>query len=141
VTMRPRALFLLRLSLGLLMLIWGLDKLVNVGHSIVVAEHFYLGLVTGPALLKGFGLAQIALGLSVILGAGRRWAYPILLVVTGTTMVGVWRSIVDPWGWLLEGTNVLFYPSLIIFAASLVLWAFRTDDTLSIDRRHATSNV
>jgi hypothetical protein len=43
--------------------------------------------------------------------------------------------VVDPWGWYLEGANVLFYPSLIIFAASLVLWAFMDDDRLVVARR------
>jgi hypothetical protein len=37
----------------------------------------------------------------------------------------VWRSIVDPWGWYLTGTNALFFPSLIIFAGAVVLLAFR----------------
>jgi hypothetical protein len=47
----------------------------------------------------------------------------------------VWRSIVDPWGWYLEGANVLFFPSLIIFAAALVLAAHRAEDALSVDAR------
>lgn len=34
------------------------------------------------------------------------------------------KSIVDPWRWVLEGTNVLFYPSLIVLAGSLVRRAF-----------------
>jgi hypothetical protein len=37
-------------------------------------------------------------------------------------------SVVDAWGWSLEGAHVLFHPSLLIFAASLVLRAFRDDD-------------
>ena len=65
----------------------------------------------------------------------RTLLYPVLLVITGATVLVVWRSIVDPWGWVLEGSNVLFYPSLIIFAGSLVLWAFREEDTLALDRR------
>ena len=133
--MKPRALLLLRASLGVLMLIWGADKLVNVAHGLAVSERFYLGAFTSAALLRAFGVAQLALGAAVLLGAGRRYAYPLLLAVTGATLLGVWRSVVDPWGWYLDGANVLFYPSLIIFAASLVLWAFRDDDRLALDRR------
>ena len=36
--MKVWSLFLLRVSLGLLLVFWGLDKLVNVDHSIRVAE-------------------------------------------------------------------------------------------------------
>jgi hypothetical protein len=42
---------------------------------------------------------------------------------------------VDPWGWYLEGSSVLFYPSLIIFAAVLVLWAMSAEDVLALGAR------
>ena len=34
----------------------------------------------------------------------------------------------------LAGSNALFYPSLIIFAASLLLIAFRDEDTLVVSK-------
>jgi uncharacterized membrane protein YphA (DoxX/SURF4 family) len=135
--MKANTLLLLRVSLGLLMLIWGVDKVVNVRHGLTVSEHFYLGAFSSAALLQAFGVVQIALGALVLLGLGRRLAYPLLLMITGTTLLGVWKSVIDPWGWYLKGANVLFYPSLIIFAGSLVLWAFRDEDQLALDRRAA----
>ena len=45
-----------------------------------------------------------------------------MLVVLLFTSIGVWKSIVDPWGWFLDGSNVLFYPSAIIAAGALLLW-------------------
>lgn len=131
------SLLALRVSLGLLMLIWGIDKLMNVPHAVLVSDHFYFGLFTVVPLLKGFGIVQMALGLLILLGIARRWTYPALLVVTGFTLIGVWRSIVDPWSWYLEGANVLFFPSLIIFAAALVLYAFRDADRYALDARTA----
>jgi len=122
------ALSLLRVSLGLLMVWWGLDKLVNVEHGLVVSAHFYAGLFSSAALLQAFGVGQTALGVLVILGMFRRATYPALGVITASTLVGVWRSIVDPWGWFLQGANALFYPSVIIFAGVLVLMAFADED-------------
>jgi putative oxidoreductase len=133
--MKPRSLLFLRVSLGLLMLIWGVDKLVNVQHGLAVSKHFYLGAFDSVVLLQAFGVAQMALGVLIVLGVARRVAYPLLLAITGATLLGVWKSVVDPWGWYLKGANVLFYPSLIIFAASLVLWAFRDDDHLAVGGR------
>ena len=133
--MKARSLLLARVSLGLLMLIWGVDKLVNVQHGLEVSQYFYLGAFNSAVLLRAFGAAQMALGALIVLGVGRRFAYPALLAITGATLLGVWKSVVDPWGWYLEGANVLFYPSLIIFAASLVLWAFRDEDRLVVGRR------
>lgn len=132
--MRAYSLLLLRISLGLLMVIWGVDKLANVDHAIAVSEHFYLGLMSAPIMWNIFGCLQTLLGVAVILGLWRKFAYPAQAVISGVTMLGVWKSIVDPWGWMLEGSNVLFYPSLIVFASCLVLWAFRSEDHLVLDR-------
>lgn len=133
--MKEWSLLLLRISLGLLMLIWGADKLVNVDHGMLVSEHFYMGAFSRPALLAAFGAAQAVAGLCIVLGLFRRVLYPLLIAITGVTLIAVWRSIVDPWGWYLEGANVLFYPSLIIFAGALTLLAFREFDTYSVDAR------
>ncbi len=128
---------LLRVSIGTLMLIWGADKLVNVAHGVQVSEGFYLGLFSAPALLKPFGVFQILLGFLIVTGLFRRLTYPVMLAITAATLLGVWRSVVDPHSWVIEGGNVLFYPSLIIFAGALVLWSFRPEDRLSIDARRA----
>ena len=127
------ALLILRVALGLLMLVWGADKLANPAHGLRVAEHFYFGLFGTRALMPVLGVLQLALGACVTVGAARRVVYPALLAVTGLTLAGVWRSVVDPWGWYLEGTNALFFPSLIVFAGALVVAAFRAADALAVD--------
>ena len=127
------ALLALRVALGLLMLVWGADKLVNSAHGVRVAEHFYFGLFGTRALMPVLGALQLALGACVVFGAARRAVYPALLAVTGLTLVGVWRSVVDPWGWYLDGTNALFFPSLIVFAGALVVSAHRAADALAVD--------
>lgn len=137
--MRVVAIVLLRISMGLLMLLWGLDKLVNIEHALAVSEGFYFDLFTSAPVLQGFGVFQCALGLLLVLGWGRRLTHPVLIVITGVTLLGVWRSIVDPWGWYLEGSNVLFFPSLIIFSAALVLHAFRAEDRFSLDAMRGRS--
>ncbi len=135
--MKHWSMLLLRVTIGALLVWWGLDKLMQVDHGLLVAEHFYFGVGADRLFLQAFGVFETALGLLVILGWGRRWTYPLLLLITGVTLVGVWRSVVDPWSWIFEGTNALFYPSVIIFAASLVLWAFRDTDALALDAKTA----
>lgn len=122
---QQRTLLLLRASLGLLMLVWGLDKIVNPGHGVKVAERFYFGLPLSAAVMPALGVVQIALGVLVMLRVRERVTLAVLVVLNGVTLIGVWRSIVDPWGWYLTGTNALFFPSLIIFAGAVVLLAFR----------------
>lgn len=128
--MKSKSLLLLRISLGVFLVVWGLDKLVDVKHGIGVSDWLYFGLFSNQLLMQAFGVAEIAVGLLIVLGLARRFTYPVLLAITGVTLLGVWKSIIDPWGWWMEGTNALFYPSIIIFAGALVLWAFQDDDQL-----------
>lgn len=138
---RPYTLLALRVSLGYLMVLWGIDKFADPAHGIAVAERFYFGLPLAGAIMPLLGAGQILLGLGVILGVLRRFLYPILALLTGLTLVGVWRSIVDPWGWFLDGATVLFYPSLIIFAGMTVVWAFAEEDTIALGRSAGTRDT
>ena len=133
--MKAWSLFLLRVTTGWLLVLWGLDKLVNVDHSVRVADTFYFGIGSQTLVLNIFGVLEVLLGVMVVIGFMRRVAYPISVLVLGMTAVGVWKSILDPWGWFMEGTQVLFYPSSIVFAAALVLWGFMDDDALTLDAK------
>jgi uncharacterized membrane protein YphA (DoxX/SURF4 family) len=133
--MQRNTLLLLRISLGGLMVYWGIDKLRNVSHGIGVAQKFYGGISVAAFGMQAFGVLQTVLGALIIVGAARRVAYPALLLVTGTTLLAVWQSIVDPFKLLMPGGNLIFYPSLIIFAGALVLIAFRDMDAVALDAR------
>ena len=135
--MKAWSLLLTRVTVGWLLVLWGIDKLVNVEHSVAVAETFYFGVGTRVVVLNVLGVLEIVLGVLVVVGALRRVAYPIMALVLGVTAIGVWRSILDPWGWVLEETQVLFYPSSIIFAAALVLWAFVDEDVMCVDAKRS----
>lgn len=135
--MKKGTLLLLRLSIAYLLIIWGADKFADPDHGLAVSRAFYAGLFGGRALMPVYGAAQIALGALLVAGVARRRVYPAVAAITGTTLLGVWRSVVDPWGWYLEGSNVLFYPSAVVFAAVLVLWAWRDEDLLAVGPRRA----
>ncbi|WP_419857680.1 DoxX family membrane protein [Candidatus Palauibacter irciniicola] len=133
--MKRWGLLLLRVSTGWLLVMWGLDKFVNVEHGQRVAESFYLGIGSQAVVQNVFGGLEIALGLFVVLGLLRKWAYPAAFVVLLITALAVWRSILDPWGWVLEGSQVLFYPSIIVLAGAMVLWGTMDQDELTVDAR------
>jgi uncharacterized membrane protein YphA (DoxX/SURF4 family) len=74
--------------------------------------------------------------LCVILGLLRRYAYPLQAAILCVGALAIWKYLLDPLGlWLLdqETAQVLFFPSLGIAAATLVLIALRDDDRLSLD--------
>jgi len=126
----------LRVATGWLLVLWGLDKIVDVQHGLRVTEAFYGGLLGSSASVHHvLGGLQALLGVLVILGLWRRHAYPVMVVLLAGTAVGVWKSILDPWGWFLDGSNVLFYPSAVVLAGAVVLWGAMDDDELVLDRR------
>ncbi len=136
--MKAWSLCLLRVSLGLLLVWWGLDKLVNVEHSVRVADTFYLGIGRAVWFLSAFGVFETALGLLVIIGKWRRFTYPVMLLILAVSGLSVWKSIIDPWGWIFEESNALFYPSLVILAGALVVWGFKDEDTMALDAPRPT---
>jgi len=141
--MKHYSLLLLRISIGLLFVIWGLDKLVNVQHAVNVSNAFFLGIFSAPVLLNIYGVIEILIGVLVVLGWFRRFTYPVVILISLVTTLGVWKSIIDPWGWIFEGTNALFYPSLITLFASVVIYAFRHEDIKALDNgaRRRTDNL
>ena len=137
--MKPISLLALRITIGWLMVVWGIDKLTDIGHAQAVAESFYAGIGTSDAFLTAAGGAQILLGLLVVIGLFRRVTLPLTALLTGVTLVAVWRSIIDPWGFVIDGGNLVFYSSAIISAAVLVAWAHIDDDVHALDARRAAS--
>ena len=131
--MKRWGLFLLRVTTGWLLVMWGIDKLVNVEHGQAVAERFYLGIGTLAGAQNAFGVVEILLGALVVLGLWRTKVYPVMFAILAITALGVWRSIIDPWGWFLEGSQVLFYPSAIIAAGALALWGLIDEDQMTLD--------
>jgi putative oxidoreductase len=131
---KPIALLTLRVSIALLVLLWGLDKLLDPEHALRVSDSFYMGLLSWPGLMPVLGIAQVAVAGLAMVGLFRPAVDPLVLLINLGSLAGVWRSIVDPWGWFLEGTNVLFFPSLIVAAGCLVLIAFQDQESLVLDR-------
>lgn len=124
--------------MGWLLVVWGADKIFNTSHGLAVAQKYYLGLFASEAILPIAGVLQVLVGLAVVLGALRRWVYPVQLILNTASLLAVAGSVIDPWGWYLEGSNALFYPSLIIFMVSILLIAFRDEDRLSVDASRQT---
>ncbi len=133
--MKAISLLLLRISTGLLLIIWAMVKLAATDAAIGVSDKYYFGLLSSEAVQIGLGALQLLLGVAVIAGIFRRIAYTAQAVWLGLGALFVWRSIIDPLGLMFGQDNVqiLFFPSLTVFFATLVLLAFRDEDTISVD--------
>jgi len=106
-----------------------------------LATKYYSGFMGMQAIQIAFGVIEILIGVLVVLGLLRRFAYPLqaLILVPGALML--WRYLLDPMGvYLLDraSSQILFFPSITVAAATLVLIAFHDEDRWSLDHRLLT---
>ena len=139
--LRPWSLLLLRAGTGLLLLLWGSLRLLSPNAGPGLANKYYSGLLNIETLQVVYGAAEMLIGALVVLGLFRRVVYPLqaLILVPGALLL--WRYLLDPMGLYLmsrEESQILFFPSITVAAACLVLLAFREEDQLSIDARLAS---
>jgi hypothetical protein len=135
--MKEISLLLARVGTGLLLAIWGLIKAMAPKAAIHVSDTYYHGLLSSHAVQMPLGLAEVVLGFLVVLGIGRIIVLPLQAIVLGVGLAAIWKYILDPFGMYLvpaASREPLFFPSLTVFAASLILIAFRGSDRIAVDR-------
>ena len=72
-------LFILRVSLGLFLLLWSLDKLVVPEGTVKIFTVFY-HLSISPVLASVIGVVEAGLSLLILAGAWKRYTYAVGLV-------------------------------------------------------------
>ncbi len=136
--MKAASLLFLRVATGLLLVLWGLIKLAEPAAAIGVSNKYYGGVVSMDLIQAPWGALQVLTGLLVILGLLRRIVYPLQAAMLCLGALAIWKYLLDPFGMYLlsrDDSQILFFPSLCVAAATLVIWAFRDEDRLSLDAR------
>lgn len=93
---------------------------------------------TDPQFVPVLGWIQVAFGTLIALGILRIITFPIQIVINGFVAYAVWWGIVDPFKLYVDPYPTgfpfpqLFYPSIIIFAASLLLLAYIRQDRFAV---------
>ncbi|MBU2958342.1 DoxX family membrane protein [Paracoccus sp. 1_MG-2023] len=129
------ALLLIRVTFGLFLLAWGLNKIVNPAATSGIFAKFYGIESLGAASSMIAGGLQVVLAVAIILGLFKTISYGAGLAVHGLSTISTAGHILMP---LAEGSNLLFMAGLPIFGAILALFIARREDTLlSIDTMRA----
>ena len=134
--MKAGSLAFLRIACGLLLVIWGLIKLGAPEAAIRVSDKYYFSVFSADALQRPLGAAEAILGLLVVLGLFRKITLPLQALVLVFGALAIWQYLLDPLGQYLlteDTRQVLFFPSLGIAAACLVLLAFLNEDRFALD--------
>jgi uncharacterized membrane protein YphA (DoxX/SURF4 family) len=116
-----RALLALRITLGLFLLQWGVEKFVVPQSNIFIWSHFY-GIDVSRTLGYAFGAAEIAIALCIMLGLFRTVTYGAALILHAVTVLVTWRQLIDPWG---DPINHLFTAGVPVLGGFLALFLLR----------------
>jgi len=136
-TLKAASLLMLRIGTGLLLVLWGGLRVMTPAAGPDLATKYYGGFLDLQSLQVGFGVAELIIGLLVVLGLFRRISYALQALILVPGALVLWRYLLDPMGMYLldkESSQILFFPSITIAAATLVLLAFRDEDRWSLDQ-------
>jgi putative oxidoreductase len=115
------ALLVLRLTLGVFLLQWGVEKFVVPQSTVAIWSHFY-GIALAPTLSYLFGAAEIAIAFCLFLGLFRTAAYGAALALHAVTVLVSWRPLLQPWS---DPVNHLFIASVPVLGAMVALFVLR----------------
>jgi uncharacterized membrane protein YphA (DoxX/SURF4 family) len=116
-----RALLVLRVTLGLFLLQWGVEKFVVPQNTVGIWSHFY-GLDVPQTLGYLFGALEIAIAVCLFLGLFRTVAYGAALALHAVTVLVSWRQLLDPWG---DEANHLFIAGVPVLGGFIALFLLR----------------
>ena len=129
-----RALLVLRITLGLFLLQWGVEKFVVPQNTVAIWRYFY-GLNVSQTLGYVFGAVEIAIAACLFLGLFRSAAYGAALALHAVSVFVSWRQLLDPWG---DAANHLFIASVPVLGALISLFLLRHwDCSIFIRKKHA----
>ncbi len=129
---------ILRITLGLFLLVWGLEKFIVTSASLAIYDFFY-GFSASNVVAYVLGALESLLALAIAAGAFRRWSYAIGLLAHTVTVVVTARLIIDPWGLISGEPQHLFFAAVPIFGAFVALYLLRDLDCFSFDEWTASA--
>lgn len=127
------ALAVLRVSLGVFLLLWGVEKFVIPTTTVRIWDTFY-GVGLGASLVPLVGAVESVLALAIVVGLWRRVSYGLGLLVHAVSVLSSWRQLIDPWGLRSGGSpNHLFLAGVPVLAGFVALYLLRARDGWTLD--------
>jgi len=119
------SLLLLRLSLGLVMMVWAFDKILNPDHGAAVLEGFYGLSGVGEQIVRGIGVVQGLIVLAFLLGVAKIWTYGAVLLMHAATTLVSFGAYLEPL------KNILFFAAWPMLAGLVTLFLLRAEDRIA----------
>lgn len=124
------SLLVLRITLGLFLLQWGVEKFVVPENTTLIWGHFY-GLNVSQAVGYAFGVIEIAIAVCLFLGLLRTIAYGAAVLLHAVTVIVTVPQLLNPWA---DPVNHLFIAGVPVLGAFVALFLLRYWDRGVFDR-------
>lgn len=118
-------LFLLRLGVFIVMLVWTLDKFINPEHSAKVFEHFYFLSGISTQVLQIIGGLELLIILAFVAGYKKTLSYGFVLALHAISTLSSYQIYLAPF----DNMNLLFFAAWPMLAACFALFYLRDLDT------------
>jgi putative oxidoreductase len=128
------ALLILRITLGVFLLQWGIEKFVVPGNTPAIWGYFY-GISTPEGAAYLFGVVEIALAICYFLGLFPSISYALGSFIHAVTVIVSWKALIHPWA---DPVSHLFIASIPVLGAFVALYLLRAHDRPAIGRKDAT---
>lgn len=125
------ALLALRVTLGLFMLQWGVEKFVVPGTTLAIFRNFY-GLNLGSFVPPVVGAVQVVLALAFLAGYRPRITYGVFLAMHLVTTLATIPRLLSPWN---PVSNHLFIAGVPVLAGFFAFYLLRDWDRYRIPGR------
>ena len=117
-------LFLLRIGVFIVMLMWTLDKFVRPGHAAVIFKKFYGIDGISPTVFYVIGALELLLLVGFVTGTAKRYTYGLVLLLHAISTLASYQQYLAPFD------NLLFFAAWPMLAACITLYLLRDLDTL-----------
>ena len=143
------ALLIVRITLGVFLLQWGIEKMFYPQYSMAINRVFYFGIIPNTATVwLVIGILQSLIALAIIAGFQQKWSYLAGFIIHGLSTLSSWSRLIDPYdAWSIIDParsmdpfnyprNHLFMTAIPVLAAFWLIWRNRHLDTMaSLDHR------
>ncbi len=119
-------LFIMRITIGLVFIMWTGDKFVNPVHAQSVFEWFFFLPGLGEKIFLGIGIAETILVALFITGTLKPISYLVILVLHTISTVAPYNIYLNAYD---SDFNLLFFTAFPMWAACLALYMMREYDT------------
>jgi len=120
------SLFLLRVSVFIVMLIWTLDKFIRPEHAAKIFEMFYFAPPLGAMVMYVLGALEMVLIIAFVVGAWKKLTYGLVLVLHAISTLSSFMLYLAPY----QEANILMFAAWPMLAACITLFLLRDQDTL-----------